>query len=248
MHKKSPENVVACLSNSQPGKSLSCIVVTYCHMSTVYGEEHEITTQHLTSNMAHSLTLAELLKCLNPYPNLIETLSLSTLFHFIRCAAVLRQDILLTQSIKHSPDIAPEFLPQSILYFFSEILQISIEDTKTCWTALKEIIWEGKLSYQLEVEPLHLFKEYGTGIGLSECYYYMNRMPSYIYYCTKHYMPFTHLMLLVWLLCVRNKGQSLHEQSLSRRSYHIWQSLHPAESPWAGLPRIGTFRVNRGQT
>jgi hypothetical protein len=30
---------------------------------------------------------------------------------------------------------------------------------------------------------------------------------------------------------------------LSRRSYHIWQSLHPAESPWAGLPRIGTFRI-----
>ncbi len=112
------------------------------------------------------------------YPDLREHLTLSNLIKFIKCAALCRQDILLTQAGSHTVDGPPDFLSRSIKRFLSGTCELSEEDVDKCWEVLKDIIWDSEVPSELDAHPLEDFKRYGHDMGLSEFSCYLKNTAS----------------------------------------------------------------------
>ena len=85
--------------------------------------------------------LEELLNLLRSNADASKTLTLTSLVRFVTYAARLKDDILLPQPACHSPLIAPDLLPASILNFLASACRFSLATTEHCWSILKDIIW-----------------------------------------------------------------------------------------------------------
>jgi hypothetical protein len=112
--------------------------------------------------------LSDIFAALSQDPELLEALSLSNLVHFIVYATALKSDILLTQSARHDPDVAPEFLSPVIQNFLSKVINAGLETTFRCWSVFKELIWSSVLAEELTRNPEENFRAFGYSSGLSE--------------------------------------------------------------------------------
>ena len=83
--------------------------------------------------MAKLLWLLDLLRT---NANALNVLTLQNLFHFVIYAACLKNDILLPQPAVHSPLVAPELLPCSVLCFLS-----SAVDFPSKWQRIAGLSW-----------------------------------------------------------------------------------------------------------
>ena len=86
-------------------------------------------------------SLCELFVKLQPYPNLRAQLSLSQIWRFITHAALLKKDIILTQSARHDPMQPPQFLPPAIEEYLSKLLNLDSRLVEDCWTVLRDLVW-----------------------------------------------------------------------------------------------------------
>ena len=97
-----------------------------------------------TSPSASMAELQQLLDFLKSDPDTLKTVTLTSVFRFVTYAARLKDDIMLPQSAHHSPLIAPELLPASVLNFLASACGFSVATTERCWSVLKDLIWNSK--------------------------------------------------------------------------------------------------------
>ncbi|KAF8968974.1 hypothetical protein BDZ97DRAFT_1654410 [Flammula alnicola] len=88
--------------------------------------------------------LEQLLELLRINADTLNTLTFGSLFRFVTYAARLKDDILLPQPAHHSPLIAPELLPSSVLRFLASACGFSVAATEHCWSILKDIVWNSE--------------------------------------------------------------------------------------------------------
>lgn len=111
-----------------------------------------------------SITLQQAGKDLESIPEL----QLGTLFQFLSLSTRIRNDILLVQPAAHNPEEPPPFLSWGVIAFLSVACSLSAESIKTCWAALKNIVWSGVLDCPDDMSTLRIFEQYGHRHGFSK--------------------------------------------------------------------------------
>ena len=127
--------------------------------------------------MSSTEQLQDLYACLEQYPALLSTLSLTHIVHFIVYSAALKNDILLTQPAQHDPTIPPQHLSESISSFLCKVIGTPDRSDLVleCWEVFKHLIWSTEVADNLAASPYTMFQKYGHELGLSE---YMLHIPD----------------------------------------------------------------------
>ncbi|KAI0082933.1 hypothetical protein BDY19DRAFT_901310 [Irpex rosettiformis] len=201
-----------------------------------------------------SATLADIYSRIAVYPDLPHHLSLAGLVQFIKCASALHRDILLTQAGRHSSDMAPEYLPRSVEYFLGQVTDLSVEGVRNCWQATRELIWKKDVVTGLDIESVHLFKNFGHEIGLTcrtcyhhnfyvsneRCIYYTDIL-SVLQVSTHHFIEvqlielWINSMLFAWTSasnCARLYNTALASVSPSASSTFAFSPFLQADEVW----------------
>ncbi|KIK35919.1 hypothetical protein CY34DRAFT_95289 [Suillus luteus UH-Slu-Lm8-n1] len=90
------------------------------------------------------------------------------LMAFLRCASLLKDDILQPQPHTISVLIAPEILPPSINEFLAERFVISEDAVDVLWDILKDLVWILPTAGEAADEEEETFKLYGHKRGISK--------------------------------------------------------------------------------
>ena len=116
------------------------------------------------------MSIVEVLEALGQHPQL-KIMEFKTLSQYIRLIPHLRNLINLPQPIGQSMDDCgpPEFLPPSIVEFFSRSFGLSQDNVQNAWEILKNVGWESEL-VALTQDDYDIFKLYGWDLGISKLY------------------------------------------------------------------------------
>jgi hypothetical protein len=117
--------------------------------------------------------LEELLNLLRSDADASKMLTLASLFRFVTYAARLKDDILLPQPARHSPLIAPDLLPATVLNFLASVCGFSLSTTEHCWSILNDIICNSEdfTPERTNVEACsRIFLAHGHTFGICENY------------------------------------------------------------------------------
>lgn len=90
------------------------------------------------------------------------------LMAFLRCASLLKDDILQPQPHTISVLIAPEILPPSINEFLAERFVISEDAVDVLWDILKDLVWILPTAGEAADDDEETFKLYGHKRGISK--------------------------------------------------------------------------------
>ncbi|THH18979.1 hypothetical protein EUX98_g8864 [Antrodiella citrinella] len=116
----------------------------------------------MSTESAPRYPIVNLLCRLQAHPELLSKLSFESLYLFVTHAAVLKNDILLSQRTTHNaPDCPPAFLPDSISTLLARTINVSLQDIRTCWTELKDMVWDDALVECLTASPEVMFARHG---------------------------------------------------------------------------------------
>ena len=93
------------------------------------------------------------------------TPSIAQLYTFITCAAVVKNDILLSQPSNHPFDEPPNVLPPAIATLLGRICGLPRSVVTDCWENTKETIWgHSKLAAPTALRE-EMFREHGHNLG-----------------------------------------------------------------------------------
>ena len=84
---------------------------------------------------------------------------------FIQYASRLKNEILLAQKSSHLPNIAPQFLPVSIVKFLASSCVLSEQEVEACWKVVKELVWSAFILDDKAVAAA--FEDHGIDTGFS---------------------------------------------------------------------------------
>lgn len=103
---------------------------------------------------------------LSHHPEL-QDLSYITITRFLRCATMLKDDILLPQPHSSPVTTVPDVLPPGITTFFSRSFDISCDAVDALWDAVKHIAWTLPAdSEEREIIEM-MFQHHGQDLGIS---------------------------------------------------------------------------------
>ena len=104
--------------------------------------------------------LKEIIKALEPYPDLHDSLPFLDAERFIRFAVRVKREIRLNQPMTAAGP--PLRLPIYIHEFLRDVLTFQDLDTFQCWSAFQHIIWRSKLTADLSLSEAALFDRIGS--------------------------------------------------------------------------------------
>jgi len=85
---------------------------------------------------------------------------------FTQYVSKLRNEILVAQQSTHLPDVAPIHLPDSVVMFLVESCAMKKEDVEDCWQLMREVVWEGYVPNDADVDAA--FEKFGKERGFGE--------------------------------------------------------------------------------
>ncbi|KZP27843.1 hypothetical protein FIBSPDRAFT_730025 [Athelia psychrophila] len=94
-------------------------------------------------------------------------LTVTQLMAFVNHAVCLRRSIQLTQPLSEDDIAAPEFIPGSISEFLSESVGIPYQHITTCWSILKDLVWQQPTSEELSEKQEEQFVKHGWRRGIT---------------------------------------------------------------------------------
>ncbi|KAG1759443.1 hypothetical protein EDD22DRAFT_782544 [Suillus occidentalis] len=104
---------------------------------------------------------------LSHHPEL-RALSYIAVARFLRCASMLKDNILLPQPHSSPVTTIPDVLPPGITTFFSRSFDISCDAVDVLWDAVKHIAWtlpaDGEEREMIET----MFQHHGQDLGICE--------------------------------------------------------------------------------
>ncbi|KAK7035117.1 hypothetical protein R3P38DRAFT_2518592 [Favolaschia claudopus] len=112
------------------------------------------------------MALLAVLQLLDQHPTL-RHIKTAKLLDFLRFSALLKRDIDLTQPARQNPQIAPDFLPESVSLFLSSALDMLLDDISALWAAFKDEVWEMDSPEDRALLEETTFKTHGWHLGIS---------------------------------------------------------------------------------
>lgn len=106
--------------------------------------------------------LERLQQQLSPLPSL----SLFSLFSFVRLSIQLKSEVILAQPSHYSPTQPPLFLPPTVITFLSECCAIDKRDVPVLWDELKETIWGADPTINMDTDTM--YEKHGLKLGFRE--------------------------------------------------------------------------------
>ncbi|KAG2117880.1 uncharacterized protein F5147DRAFT_566783 [Suillus discolor] len=89
------------------------------------------------------------------------TMSYIDLGQFLRCASLLKDDIIQPQPYTVSITAAPDILPPSITNFLSDVVAISPKAVDALWDIMKDLAWVLPTADEARADEENMFRLYG---------------------------------------------------------------------------------------
>ena len=133
--------------------------------------------------------LPYIIESLDMFPGLKDKLTLTHIFQLLRQLALAKNLITLVQQAKHDPQIAPDFLPASLIDFLSISLELDTEAVEQCWAVLRDLAWDDDYMARLQADPKEALWQHGrcTSLSLSSIPAVLTRIPASA--CIELYPP-----------------------------------------------------------
>ncbi|KAJ7871333.1 hypothetical protein B0H13DRAFT_2012715 [Mycena leptocephala] len=106
-------------------------------------------------------TLDEVFKFLSQVPGLKEAVGMDKAMAFVRLAARLKDEIVLSQPSTYDPSKAPSEIPEHVRSFLGGATDMPDEFVSGCWSAFSETIWTYDNDGTSSGKDAQMFREFG---------------------------------------------------------------------------------------
>jgi hypothetical protein len=111
------------------------------------------------------MSIEDLLDLASLHPDVLNGESLTKIFLFFTYVPRFKNDIIVVQDSKSSPNVPPRYLPKSVTLLMANLCETTEDGVDRLWLLLREVIWvfDEKLK-----ETETRFEDYGKGLSYRE--------------------------------------------------------------------------------